>query len=669
MKRTCPKLAPFGTFALFLATFLAAAPPLAATDMPRSQPQALPPPPPVPQAQDTPWPGGPIALDVDASDVSRAIWRVTETIPLAPGTRTLTLMLPQWIPGHHSPVGPIQMLADLGFTAGGKVLRWSRDPLNVYTFHLELPEGTREVVARFVHVSPLQGDEGQIMMTREMLNLEWHRLSLYPAGHYVRRIRVRPRLTVPEGWGVASALDGAHQDGARVTWAETDYETLVDSPVFAGSNFKRFDLGHAVALNVVADKAEQLALKPEHLATYKALVEEALLAFGTRHFDHYDFLLGLTDRLGGVGLEHHRSSENTMAPATFTQWADHDWSRGILPHEFTHSWNGKFRRPAALWTPDYREPMQDNLLWVYEGQTTFWEQVLAARSGVQSKAMILGEMAGNAALFGNWPGRAWRSLEDTTFEPIVDHRQPRPFPSLTREEDYYAEGSLVWLEVDQIIREGTGGARGLDDFARAFFGLKEGGGKDGAVKDSDWGEVTYSFDDVVAALNLVYPHDWAGFLHERVMTPGQSAPTDWIARGGYRLVWKDEPNPFDTARMASSHFLTLFHSLGVTISAEGKIMGCRWDGPAFNAGLMPGAKILAVDGEAYSAEAIKAAITQAKGSEKPIELIYQRGDKVMTVALPYHDGLRYPWLERATTAKGAIAGLDALLAPRRAQRK
>ena len=612
----------------------------------------------VPDAVDTPYPGGTITLDVDASDTSRGLWKVVETVPVAPGTRELILQLPQWLPGHHSPGGTMDQVADLRFMVDGQAVTWWRDPLEGFALHINLPVGAKAVEARFTHTSPLTGDEGQITMTREMLNLEWAHMSLYPAGHYVRQIKVRPSVSFPDGWDYASALDGAAKSGTRISWGETDYETLIDSPVFAGVYFKRVDLGHNVALNVVADKAENLNFAPEAIPAYKALVEEALLAFGSHHFDHYDWLLGVTDRLGGVGLEHHRSSENTMDPKSLTDWKDKDWDRNVLAHEFSHSWDGKFRRPADLWTPDYRTAMQDSLLWVYEGQTQFWGNVLAARSGVQSKDMVLGILAADAGFYAEQPGRSWRSVADTTNDPILSGRRAEPYPSMERSEDYYTEGALVWLEADQIIRAGTQGKRGLDDFAHEFFG----------VKDGDWGDLTYRFDDVVAALNTVYPHDWAAFLHTHIDGVNQPAPLKGIEMGGYHLVWKSEPNPYTKARTAARKGMDLSHSLGIMVGNDGKVHGCQWGSAAFNAGIVTGAKLLAVNGEAYDEDALKAAITAAKGTDKPITLVVQRGDHVETVNIAYHDGLRWPWLERTAPGK-TPAGLDLLLAPRRSGAK
>jgi predicted metalloprotease with PDZ domain len=491
-------------------------------------------------------------------------------------------------------------------------------------------------------------------MTQEMLNLQWNEVSLYPAGHYVRRIRIKPSVTMPQGWTAYTALDGQNANGSRLTWAETDYETLVDSPIFAGIHARRWDLGNGISLDAVADKAELLALPPERLPAFRALGEEALIAFGSRHFDHYELMVALTERMGSIGLEHHRSSESQVEPRSFVDWEKMDWDRNVLPHELSHSWVGKFRRPAKLWTPDYRQPMQDNLLWVYEGQNQFWGLVLAARSGVQSKETVLGTLAAYAGMYATQPGRAWRSVEDTTFDPIISARKPKPYRTMARDEDYYQEGALIWLEADQVIRAGTMGRKGLDDFARGFFG----------INDGDWGVVTYEFEDVVAALNAVHSYDWATFLKTRIELPGQPAPLAGIERAGYRLVWKEEPNSYERARMEDARNLVLTYSLGITLDKDGAVSAPRWDSPAFNAGLVTGAKVIAVNGLAYDPDELKKAITAAKGTGKPIELLVKRGDRYLTVPIAWNGGLRYPWLERIPGARGQV-GLDLLLAPRR----
>ena len=611
----------------------------------------------VPDPADVPYPGGVISLNIDATDVTRGIYRVTETIPVAAGTRELTLLFPQWLPGNHGPRGSVAELAAITFEAGGQKLAWKRDAVEVNAFHVTLPAGTREVTARFIHTSPLQSAEGRITITPDMLNLQWEKMSLYPAGHYVRQIRIKPVVKLPQGWTAATALDGVTQSGTSWAWGETNYEVLVDSPIFAGANFRKWDLGQRVTLNVVADKPGQLAATPQQIGLYRNLVSEARLAFGANHFDHYEFLLAVSDKLGSIGLEHHRSSENQLEPDSFTAWDKNEFDRGLLPHEYGHSWSGKFRRPARLWTPDYRQPMQGDLLWAYEGQDQFWGLVLAARSGLQSKDMVLSQLASYAGNYSVLPGRQWRSVEDTGSDPVFAGRKPKPYASLTRGEDYYTEGALIWLEADQLIRRRTGGKKSIDDFAKLFFGMRDG----------DWGELTFELADVAATLNAVTPYDWQNFLETRLNQPAQPAPLAGIVAGGYWLVWKDEPNPFDKARMTEAKNLALTYSIGLTIDKDAKVTATQWDSPAFNAGIVSGAKIVAVNGMSYDADGIKTAITAAK-TGTPLVLLVQRGDRFESRTIDYRGGLRWPWLERAA-AGTAPTGLDLLLTPQRALAK
>lgn len=646
---------------MLLASSLTLSASAGAQDPVRTLPTAPDLPPPVAKARDVAYPGT-VTLQIDASDIERGVYKVTQTFPVAQGTRDLTLLQPGWLPGTHSESGPYPLLAGIHFHADGpngeREIAWVRDTVAVNAFHLALPEGAGEVTARFLHTSPLQTSEGRVTMTREMLNLQWEKMSLYPAGYYTRGITVKPTVTFPRGWTVFTALDGLARKDDTVSWSATDYERLVDSPIFAGKYAQRFDLGRGVWMDALADEPELLAIKPEHLQTYRNLVSEALATFGARHFDHYDFLLALSDRLGSIGLEHHRSSENRMEPKAWTDWDSMHWARNIISHEFVHSWDGKYRRPADLWTPDYQQPMQNTLLWVYEGQTQFWGYVLAARSGIQSKDATLGMFANAAGKFAEGtPGRGWRSVEDTTAAPQLNRRKPLPYVSLTRSEDYYTEGALVWLEADQVIRKGTNGNKGLDDFARAFFGMRDG----------DWGELTYTFYDVVTALNGVYPHDWATFLRTRIYTAGQPSPLKGVEMAGYRLVWKDRPNPYDDGMAKERKTLDLTYSLGISLDKDAQVTATLWDGPAYDAGLVNGVKVIAVNGRAYTDSLIKDAITAAKtggsAANAPIALLVRRGDRYDTVKIDYHGGLRWPWLESATAGK--VNGFDRLLAARR----
>lgn len=619
----------------------------AQTGSPGPQPAPLPPAIPVPQ--DIAYPGGTIQLSVDATQPAQGIMRVHETIPVAK-SGPLTLYYPSWLPGNHKASGPINKLAGLTFHAGGQVVPWRRDTIDVYAFHIDVPQGAREVTADFQYLSPVESREGRVVSTDVIVNLEWNAVVLYPAGYFARRIPVQAEVKLPSGWGIGTALEG---DNGR--FKTTTLETLIDSPLLAGKYFSRVDIDPGakvpVHLDIVADRPNQLKITPEQLAAHKALVQQAYKLYGSHHYDHYDFLLGLSAHVGGEGLEHHQSSEDITTEKYFTQWDKTFAGRDLLPHEYTHSWNGKFRRPADLWTPNYDVPMRGSLLWVYEGQTQFWGYVLAARSGLWSKQQALDAYADLAALYSTQAGRQWRPLEDTTLDPIISNRQPLPWRNYQRSEDYYNEGLMLWLDADSLIRQKTGGKKSLDDFAKAFFG----------INDGSFVPVTYTFDDVVKALNDVMPYDWAGFLHAHVDQLAKP-PMDGITRGGYRLVYTDKPSARTVSSNSQRKQENLSYSLGVVLDNKGKIIDVTWDGPAFKAGLALGTEIIAVNGVDYDADELKDAITEAKSDQAPIQLLVKRNDAFSTVSIAYHDGLRYPHLERV---EGTPALLDALITARK----
>ncbi|MDB5700032.1 MAG: family peptidase [Sphingomonadales bacterium] len=603
----------------------------------------------IPAAVDKPYPGT-IRLKVDATDLDRAIMRVEEQIPVA-GAGPLVLLMPKWLPGNHSPRGPIDKLAGLVIKAGGKTLTWTRDTVDVFAFHVDVPAGVKTLDVSFQYLTPNAEDQGRIVMTQEMLNIQWEGVSLYPAGYFTRQIPISATVTYPKGWKAATALRAASSSGATTTYETTNYEVLVDSPIYAGKYFRADDLGQGVTLNTVADDPKFLAATPAQIQLHRNLVTQAVKLFGARHFDHYDFLFSLSDRMGGNGLEHHRSSENGVDPAYFTEWNDSLLDHNLLPHEFTHSWNGKFRRGADLWTPDFRTPMRDSLLWVYEGQTQFWGYVLEARSGLASKQDMLDALASIAAGLDIRKGRTWRSLDDTTNDPVIANRRPKGWTSWQRAEDYYNEGLLVWVEADAIIRQGTKGTKGLDDFARAFFGMTDG----------DFGEVTYTIDDVAATLNGVMPYDWANFLKTRLTEKSDHAPLGGFERSGYKLTYTDTPTNFTKTGMKANKYLDLTYSLGLNVGKEAKINGLIWEGPAYNAGLTVGQTIVAVNGTAYTDDAMTAAVTAAKGSSAPIRLTVKAGTRVRDVAVSWNQGLRYPRFVKTGTGD---TPLDKLLAPK-----
>lgn len=617
------------------------------------QPLALPPA--IAAPRDTPYPGV-ITLSVDATDTQRRIVRVRETIPVAqPGP--MTLLFPAWIPGKHAPRGMIEKLAGLTITANGAPLTWTRDPVNVFAFHIDVPAGAQAVELSFQHVSPTDEDQGRVTVTPEMTHVQWFSLALYPAGHFARQIQIAPEIRLPQGWTYATALEDLSKAGDTAKFKPVAFDVLMDSPLYAGRYAKKLELDPGgrsrVTLNLVADAADLLEVKPAHLAAPRAMVVQADRLFGARHFDHYDFLVALSDRLGGIGVEHQRSTEIGTAPRFFLDWDKLAAVRGVVPHEYVHSWNGKYRRPADQWTADFNTPMRNSLLWVYEGQTQYWGNVLAARSGMSTKQEALDAMAAVAAAYDNRVGRGWRALQDTVNDPIISARQPQAWNSWQRSEDYYSEGQLIWLDADTLIREQSKGKKSLDDFARAFFGMN-----DGAWKDP----LTYDFDEVVKTLNAVHPHDWAAFLRQRLDGNGPGAPLDGVTRGGYRLVYSATPSDYTKTEEARRRITDLTYSLGLVLNKDGEFTAVQWEGPAFKAGLADGLKLIAVNGVAYDGDRLKEAVTAAKGGRTPIELLVKDGDRYRTVAVAYHDGLRYPRLERIA---GTPARLDDILAARR----
>jgi predicted metalloprotease with PDZ domain len=638
-------------FACAAAFVLAAAAP-ALAQSPGPQPYPMPPTTEAPQ--DTPYPGL-LKVQVDATDLDHHIFRVHETIPVAKAG-PMTILYPQWLPGNHAANGPLKNIDGIEFRSGGKTLRWMRDPVDVFAFHIDVPAGATSIDVDFDFLSAVTGDEGRIVMTPEMMSLQWISLAMYPAGHFTRRIQIEPSVRFPEGWTPFSALETSGTEAGIVHYKAVDFDVLTDSPMIAGRYARRIDLdpGAAVPVNldVIADRPELLEATPDQIEKHRTLVQQAYKLYGSHHYNHYDFLFSISDRMGGSGLEHHRSSEDGTIPDYFTAWAKNPASHDLLPHEYTHSWNGKFRRPADLWTPNLNVPMRGSLLWVYEGQTQYWGFVLSGRSGMLTRQEALDALAATAATYANRVGRDWRTVEDTTNDPIIASRRPQPWLSFQRSEDYYSEGQLVWLDADTLIREKSGGKKSLDDFAKAFFG----------VDDGNWSEVTYTFDDVVAALNKVQPYDWAKFLNDRINTVAPKPPLDGLARGGWKLVYTETPTDYFKSAEARRHSTDLTYSLGLVLGRDADITGVQWDGPAFKAGLTVGAKLLAVNGIAYDLDRLKETITEAKKGGGPISLLVKNGDHYKTVEVEYHGGLRYPRLERI---EGTPDLLSAIYTPRK----
>lgn len=599
----------------------------------------------VPAVGDAPYPGT-IALHVDASNLAQQVFRMRLSLPAQPGP--MTLLYPQWAPGNHGPNIPLTQLAGLKFSAGGKPVEWKRDPVQVHAFHVVVPEGATSLEAEYQFLSPLDATQGRNTMTDDILGVQWQSVALYPAGYHARRITVQPTLKLPAGWQFASSLAVEGRSGDEVRFKPHDLDTLVDSPLFAGRYFKRIDLApgakQPVMLNVVADNPENLDAKPEQIALHRAMVSQAGKLFGSHHYGQYDFLFAISDEFGGIGREHQQSSENGVKLGYFPEWNRNEGGRELLPHEFVHSWNGKFRRPAGQDVANFNTPLQNELLWVYEGQTQFWGKVLAARSGLVSQKHAREALAIDAARYDTTQGRDWRAMQDTVNDPIINGRRPIGWGNWQRSEDYYTEGMLIWLDVDTKIRELSGEKRGLQDFARAFFGVNNGSTQ----------TVYYTFEDVVAALNKVQAFDWAPFLRSRVDGHGPGAPLDGIKRAGWKLVYTDTPTDAVRGTEERNKVTDFTYSLGFQVRADGGVTGVIWDGVGFRAGLAANTTIVAVNDRVYKGDVLKAAVRAAKDGKAPLELLVRKGNNLRTITLDYKDGLRYPRLERIPGTKDRL---------------
>jgi predicted metalloprotease with PDZ domain len=598
----------------------------------------------------------PIQITADLTDAPRKLYHAEIDIPVTAGPVSLTT--PKWIPGNHRPTGPVDEITGVVFTANGQVLPWRRDDADLYEFHVTVPAGVTTLHAHLDCIVTAR-------LSQRLAVLEWEKLLLYPANTPVKDIPVQPSVTVPAGWGIGTALtptdgyDPQHPGGGTTHFAATTVEQLEDSPVITGQYFHEFALAPEVTpkhyIDVVADAPEDSELRPALLAELSNLVRETGAAYDARHYNVYHFLLTLSDVAGGEGLEHGQSSDNGVGEKGFTDAAHQLAESDLLAHEFTHSWNGKYRRPYNLYQDDFEKMQQGSLLWVYEGMTQYLGNVLAARSGLKSQEQYREILAASAASLDYKPGREWRPTEDTAISASILRGGDPAWSNWRRGQDYYQEGELLWLDADTLIRKLTDNKKSLTDFEHIFLGK---GGNTGPLI------VTYNRDELIADLNQVVKYDWATFLHDRVDKINPRADLAGIEQGGYKLVYTDKPSKSERTVMATGGRrgggVNVWYSLGLRINGEGVIGDIRWGGPADKAKFAPGAKIIAVNGIVYSADALKAAIKQAKGKSEPIHFILQSDTFVTMGDIDYHDGERYPTLVRV---EGTPAYLDDITKP------
>ena len=612
-----------------------------------------------------------LELAVDARDLRHRIIGVQETIPVAAGTTQIVLLFPKWIPGDHAPDAPIERLAGLTIQAKGVSMTWRRQASDVFSFKVHVPPDADHLDVKFQYLAASADVRSGATITRDIVAVKWPYLLLYPAGYPAAAIQVHARARLPDGFSWVSSLNqetrgpgasasatatAATGAGAgEIVFVPVSLDALIDSPLYAGSHMRQFALDAAAAqpirLTLFGDRPQRTEMTSEQLAWHRALVHEADAVFGSRPFAHYDLIVTLAAPFGIDGLEHRQSSEIFLHPDTFTDWQSTWDSRYLLAHEFVHAWNGKWRMPAGLHAADPNTDLSTDLLWVYEGQTQYWAKVLSTRSGIWNTQQMHDDLAVVAAQYANLPARTWRPLLDSTLDPVINPREETEWRSWQRFQDYYDEGSLVWLDVDTLLRSRTQGKRSLDDFAREFFA----GGADSPTPK------TYELADVIAALNHILPYDWQRFFEDRIALVGQWNPLEGIRRGGYDLVFNDQPGPACTAETARHGLHCFTSSVGLTVDGDGIIESVEWNGVAFRAGLSAGMKLMSVNGLAFSPEALLSAIVAAQTSPEPIDIVAEDQDHVDLLHLPYHGGPRYPHLARTS---GTADWLDASLQPR-----
>ena len=587
-------------------------------------------------------------LSVDLSDAFRNIYHSRLTIAVKAGP--LTLVYPEWIPGNHRPAGPIANVTGVKMEAGGQTLAWQRDPVDMYAFHVDVPGGASELQVSLDTITN-DGSAGASgpSATTNVLDLNWNQVVLYPQGVSSDAVQVTASVTPPQGWKFGTALPVAAvtKGGTNefIGFRPVSLTTLIDSPLIAGDHYRKIELTKpgetpVHVIDMVSESDAGLAMTPADEAAYRKLVAETGALFGARHYLEYHFLLTLSDEAGHHAVEHHQSSDNSVGERTLTDSDLHLMEAGLLPHEFTHSWNGKYRRPAGLATRNYQDPMLGDLLWVYEGLTEYLGEVLTARSGLWTPEQYRESLAETGAMLDHRAGRAWRPLEDTARSVQILRMQGPEWQSWRRGLDYYPEGALIWLEVDTTIRQQSHGQKSLDDFCKLFYG-----GESGPPN-----VVPYTFDDLVRALNQVVAYDWAGLLKERVNSTNPRAPLGGIERGGWRVVYNEQPNVFIRTGEKLRKSVDASYSLGFVVKEDGRFSDVIYGSPAYAVGIGPGMKLVAINGRAWSREVLQDVLRASKDSKQTIDLLVENAKFFKTYSIAYHDGIRNPHLERSEGA-------------------
>jgi len=598
----------------------------------------------LPPISQQPYPGT-ITVTVDASAASTKLFHAKLRIPVKPGP--MVLLYPKWIPGEHGPTGPVVDLTGLKISADGQPLQWRRDDVEMYAIHVRVPNGTSALDVSLDYTSPAGAGIYTAGGTAsdKLAVVSWNQMVLYPGGYEAEKITYEASLKAPVGWKIGTALPMAGQTGEVYQFKPSSLYTLVDSPVIMGEYLKVLPLTNPqgtppVEMDIAADSQAALQFLPGVEDHLKRLPMEAVALFGATHYRDYHFLLSLSDHVAHFGLEHHESNDSRIPERTLSGEDIYKTLGGVIPHEYVHSWNGKYRRPVGLDNRNYEEPMKGELLWVYEGLTEYLGDMLMARTGLWSPERYRQNLAQEAAELDNKSGRRWRPLIDTSISVQTLNEAPHAWSNWRRGEDYYEEGELIWLEADMVVRQQTNGQKSIDNFVQLFHGQPSLGANQVPTYKA------YTFDDVVNTLNQVTPYDWRKFLNERLWSTSPRAPLGGVEASGWRLVYTDKPDDVLRALEAERHYVDVSYSIGLIVSEDATIVDSFFFKPAAEAGITPGMKLVAVNGRKYNADLLRTAIREAKTSQQPIELLVENADYFKTYKLNYHDGEKYPMLQR-----------------------
>lgn len=598
-----------------------------------------------------------ISLYVDATDAARRLLHSELRVPVHAGP--LTLMYPRWgIPTYEAPASVVDNIVGLRIFGDGRPMEWRRELTDMFAFHVDVPIGVRNLTVYLDVVAPSQRSDLNAA-TGQSLVVDWQTVVLYPTGAAVNDLSVKARLRLPAGWRQASSLETAGTADGILEYLPVSLATLVDAPVLAGKFFATYKVGsqseRKVFVDIAADVAEAAAVPEAWQERIRRVVDEAGALFGGYPYRSFRFLIALSDQLGNDGLEHRESADIRLAVRALSD-DDNRLAYGyLIPHEYVHSWNGKFRVPAGLARRDFQAAQTTELLWVYEGFTRYLNWLLAARAGILSEPEARDYAALLAAKTAHRSGREWRSLQDTAVSAGILNDAPDQWESFRRGTDYYDEALLIWLEADVTIRRLTGGRRSLDDFCRSFFG-----------PPSDPPLIrTYGFDDVIAALGRVVAYDWRAFFRTRLDATGvEHAPLGGLSAGGWNLVYQGVPGSVQAARDKINKTVEERYSIGILLAGDGGVIDIVRGSPAWNAGIGPGMKVLAVNTRPWSADALRDAVSAAVGSANALQLTVRNGSEVSEMKVDYHLGAKYPRLQR----NEGNDVLDAILQPRSVSR-